>query len=919
MTRFIAPGLIAAVLMVLIFSGCASEYDPNKTIEVPAQVFNVIYTYPIHSMREVPLTSSLIIHYSKTVDPRTQPTAASLKVVNPDQTLTSVPLSMEVAGQNLIIKPNLPLEPLRHYELTVSADVRGANGEAAQVPAGGTFVAFDTGAERPLAGIAPYVTTVLPDPGTNSVFDFQTYRVYFSEPLDQRSVKYGETVGFINEDGELVQGNLFTSSSQIVFDPDGDLHPGDYALTIKKEIQDAGGESMEQDASYTFHVISSYPHADLLVENCPTTGKHSSCTPTASADLMPASPYTNQPSNSMLVNSFLLGSSKVFVSGQLQAEMGNAGKFSSDIPLVIRKGQKLHATAMNAKLGGAIPTGLNTGEITIQVLTDSVGFLSASEKTGPVKGAPAALSLTLDAAMTTSNEVTNAMMAQTILGAQLFGTAFVENGVMIMQIAGFAEIFVLGERMATEMSLEMHNAGAVLPVAQEEPPMVMSVSPSPGSKNVRLGDPITVVFNKPVSRESAEENIILQSFEGNLVSTDLLINGPKVQLIPEGPLEPDTSFVVVVQAGMADTEGLPTSYDMEFHFLTGAAEYSNDPPVVGTTNPGSKLSPLMPGHLPLEVFFDQIMDPDTIELGDTFIVMDASDGNRPVPGTLVKSWYRFTFYPNEPFISTHAYRVLLSGEITNFQGIRLDADRNHEPGGYQGINDVEIVFSAMERNHWVPLVLGLDPLIDRDGSGYIDGTERKPDPDMNYFKINFPLIPQPSYASGYMVSYVRGLDYDQIGQPFMDISLIPGNFMFATSTQIDLSVILGLLGLESEKDLPNGFLAPMGRIYIDELDGFAPTVEGPHDTAQMNISMLTYFSLDNAYINYSLVHQLALDATGDLSFTPDGKMAVDINGNATMTMNLTIPIIDITIPLPLPVLVSMRTTNLPAKDWWNEF
>jgi hypothetical protein len=173
-----------------------------------------------------------------------------------------------------------------------------------------------------------------------------------------------------------------------------------------------------------------------------------------------------------------------------------------------------------------------------------------------------------------------------------------------------------------------------------------------------------------------------------------------------------------------------------------------------------------------------------------------------------------------------------------------------------------------------------------------------------------------------MVSYVKGLAYDSQGQPYLDIELIPGISMTATSTKLDLSGLLpgDLTDAELASLEANGLFDPLGRILIDMIGpGDAPSVEGPHHTTQMNISMLTYIQVDNTSMNSMLVHELPLDAVGDLSFSPDGLMVVDISGKSTMKMVLHIPLINIDIPLPLPTDVNMRAISRNPLSWWNAF
>jgi len=922
------PILLIAVMIAMILPGCATEEDYENPNELTDLGFTVTHIFPPDQMREFPLTGVMIVRYSNDINPNVSADMVHLRRVNDNETLTEVPVSVRAQGPALIVIPNLPLTSLSHYELSISPQITGVDGQLPKVPADGYTVTFDTGAEMPLSNQRPTITTVMPDPASDLVFDIANFRVFFSEPVNQRTVRYGENVMFTDSNGLLVNATLFTRTSQIVIDPVEDLEPGQYTLTVTTGVKDVNGDGMASDQQFTFDVKNSYPHAELRVENCPTPGLFSSCDPVASIDDLPDHPLTGNKVNSMKIYSRLLGDNEVFLSGQLIAEQCDPGDHPGYIPMVIRKGQKLFSTSLPASLGGEVPIGLETGAVTIHTITDATGMLMQSDAITPLEGGPTAITLQMDVAITTENEITNMMMSQYILGVQLFGQAFVgeDSGKLVMQVGGVAELFIMGERVPSRMSLEMKDADQYLPIPpDEQAPSVQIVSPVNNARDVRLGDPITIMFNEPVDPITTRETVELRANNGYKPSQSLLVSGAKVLIKMREPLDADTTYRITVGAGLADMAGNVIANDQRFYFKTGAVESSNEPPFVGSTSPGNDLSPIVPGQMPIEIFFSQIMDPDTVDYGDTLFLVDLSAGQRIVPGTLVKGWYRYTFFPNEPLEAGHYYRLIISGDITNYDGIALDLDRNHEPGSFLGYDELWVDFVSSGRNGWVPLILATDPLVDRDGSGYVDNTEVEPDPVSNYFNILGPLIPQNAWANGYIASYVRGLEYDMQGKPYMDISLLQGNFMHATSTRLDVGYIINLIEnlINPEKvdwKAPelDGMFEPMGRILIAFTEmSQAPTVESPTNDPQMNIAMSTYMSIDNVFYNESVVNELALEATGVLSFTADGKMLVNIDGTTAMTLNFVVPFVNWEIPLPLPVWINMRTTSLPSADWWN--
>jgi hypothetical protein len=927
--------IAAALLAALVLGGCPGSWVQPAPYQTPSPPYTVTYTYPLDMMKEFPVTGSMIVHFNDDLG-QVNPTAAiTLNQVDANgAVITAVPFTGSFSGPNVFVVPTVPLAPLSNFVMTVAPTLISQDGVAPAIPADGLVIHFATLAQNPQAGQTLAVTSVLPDPVNDVVYDFHTFRAYFSAPIDRRTVANGTTFMFTNAQGGLIQGSLFVRSAQIVFDPENDLPAGTYTMTLTTGLTGVAGETLAQDAVFTYHVQSTQPHHTLTVENCPTLGTHSSCAPTATPAALPRHPLTGDDTNAMLVDSLLLGPTRTYISGQLTAELGTPPNGDGTrIPMVIRKGQVLYATNIVSELGGFIPTGLQTGESKITVLTDAVGVLSASDYTSAVSGGAPSVSLTLDAALSPASPTAGMLMGQIILGTRLFGTAQVDfaTGHLVMNMAGYGEFFVFGERIRTQMSLTMSDPVTVFPyVPDTTPPTLAITSPVGGATRVRLGSALYLLFDKPVTPDSAAATVSLLDDSGSAVAVNMLANGPKIILAPVQPLLPDSMYQLYVTPGLSDINGNKTQTAYTATFQTGAVEWDAEPPIIETTSPGDgarDLVPTVPGQIPIEIWFSQQMDGDTIVLGDSFQVEDVTTG-QGVPGTLVYFGARVAFYPNAPFAAGDTIRVTLTDDITSFAGVKLSLLRNHKPGGAPGQNSVSIDFIAAARNRWVPLRLQLDPVVDVDGSGYIDNTETVPSPPVNYFQINSALIKTPSYAAGYMMSYVKGLEFDSNSVPYMDIELIQGITMTATSTQVSLRDALQdqvtdeqwALLEAAEPGIRDSLFSPLGRILIDMLEpGEAPSVESPTHTTQMNISMLTHIMVDNTVMNAMLVHTLPLDAVGQLSFSQDGLMVVAIAGSTTMKMVIHIPIIDIDITLPLPTTVNMRAVSRNPLSWWDTF
>ncbi|MDP8222363.1 MAG: Ig-like domain-containing protein [Candidatus Lernaella stagnicola] len=920
MRRFKLPALLAFLLLVTACEGdfVAPAYAPETEVG-----FGITYTYPPSDTAEFPITGSIIVHFNRNLNQATGAEFVDLRRTDSGGAAGRLPVDVFVDDGNMIITPIQPFDPHAHYHMRIFGDVRSMDDTPAELPENGFEFFFSTLGDRPLAGRPLAVETVLPDPSSTSVFDFHTFRVYFSEPVDRRTILNKETFLFADSEGNAVDGAIFVRATQMVFDPDEDLTPGRYRMTLTTGIQDVGGESLPTRRVFDFDVRSSGERKTLNVENCPTLGARSSCVAEISPDALPRHAFTGDDANSMLVDSLLLGPTRTYISGQLRTSLGDPGLTPEAIPILIRKGQRLYATSIESQLGGAIPTGLDTGEIVIHVLTDAVGLLHRADADTPIGKSPAAVSLTLDAAISPADTAAGMIMSQIILGTRLYGTASVDPGAnhLVLEVAGFAEFFILGERIRTTMSLVMKDVETLLPDSPDNrPPELRMTYPRQGERRVRLGTAIQMVFDEPVSVPSSTAEVTLRIKDGPEVANDLLNNGPKLLLVPREPLEPYTTYEIVVGVGLADILGNETAVETVRKFTTGAIEWSSEPPIVGTSNPGRGTTPaLFPGHFPIEVWFSQVMDADTIVLGDTFRVIDLYTG-RDVPGTIVHFFQRVAFYPNEPLAPGTPYRLVLTSDITNYAGVRLDVGRDHiEPG--DGNEQWTVDFTAAAANNWVPLRLMLSPVADVDGSGFIDNGETIPNPPANFFKVRNFLVPEPTYAAGYLMAYVKGLDYNAVGKPFLDIELSQGISLISTNTQIDLGGLLPSLGDDEIAQLAKDSLFdPLGRVFIDiPQPSFAPAMESPERRTEMNAVMNADISVDNDYFNAALDRVTTLNAVGELSFSPDGLMVVELDGRTTITMNLKIPLIGINIPIPLPTDLEMRGVSRNPLSWWNTF
>lgn len=905
MLRFTMILVVLVSLFALLALGCEDERPPYEMAS-PQPAFTVTSTLPLDQALNVPRKANIVFHFSRQIDETTVKQAVDFHRVKPEGGLTDVPAKVSAVGNNVYITPVAPLHPLSDFIVSVSDSVRSVTGETPELMDGQKTLAFSTGAFRAQNYARPEVIGVDPAPDAFLVPDSVTFHIYFSEPLDESRVRYGTTVKLQKADGELIAALALVRDSQIVIDPVADLDAAEtYDLTVSG-LSDRNGETMLNAYTAQYEVTDTDPRTIMPVIMCPTLGSKSTgeCPGLSDPSKLTPSSFTGNPINSMVLDSTMLGNSIVYVSGRLVAEMGNPKINEGFVPLVIRKGQILYGRSIEARLGGQIGTGYETGDITITVLADANGIMAGSEFLFGVEGQEAALAFTLDAAMNTTDDdpSTNAMMAQALLGVQLVGTGYVSGGKLVMEASGFKQVNLQGEEVPVVMSIQMVTmdvADATIP-ADNAAPVLRSSTPEDFAMRVRLSERIVGNFDEPVDPASAYGNFYLQTLAGAKIAGSVKTLGSRVVFTPDLPLAPNTEYQIVASAGLADILGNAQTQSQSVRFRTGADEANeveDNPPLLTTTSPGPYDYLGYPAHFPLLVCFNQLMDGNTIRPGETFRVIDLTDGNLPVRGTVYFRGTHFYFEPNALWNPGHHYRMLVSDQITNYDGLALDIDGDRVPGGTPEFNEVYIDFKAIEENGWVFLALKLDPIVDTDGSGYVEGNEVGT--DINTFEMDFFLFHEPSYASGYMIAWLKGLEFTQYGVPYMDVIINDGTYLTATSVMASLT------------DPSNkGLFDPMGRITIDVTKtGSANIEEGSGGTANMDVKITTLFNMENEFFNDMINNNLTLNSTGAVSFSPDGRMVAEITGSVKVKAVFHVPILGWDIPLSIPTKLKLRAVG----------
>lgn len=913
--RYLVFGF-CATLIVLLGIGCHfEEFDPLEKRDTDGG-FRITATIPHHGQFNVPHSSGIVIHFSKPINPTS--VSGKLKIERVSDAYSEVieelvdaeTYVLDYYEASIIINPNPLWQPRTIYRVTVE---NGIKSEEGAICTEDRLFIFETGVRRPKMAEALSVERIVPDldDPDQAYWDFQTLRVYFNEPIDRTTLKYGESVTFTDkETGELVAGNVFGRGNIFAFDPHEDLTAGNtYTLTITTALKDHNGEGIDEDFTTEFQVKSTGRRTILAMDNCPTVVEDSAfCEALPENDLFPKSKFIGNDINSMLAESLLLGDTNILVGSRLWNEFGQGSLSPNRVPIVVRKGQKLFGKGLKGVVGGegGITSGIDTGLVTVTLLTDATGELLGSEYVHGVPGLPATIVLTMDAVMNAENPTASTIFSQPIMGATLVGQASVQPidkfpgyETMIIELVGYSEIELIKEYVPVTMALKMVPPPELphlddptkTPIVDVDPPEVSSVSPVEiTAEDMDIthifptrsaADEIIVTFSEPIDPATVEENCYVIGPGGKVSGTTDIYNS-KVAITPDEPLMPDTEYTVVILSGIKDIVGNPLGEDhYDYKFRTMAYQSSDtEPPRVNAIDPGDVEGAVFPCNFLLGLYFSHIMEESTFIYGDTYGLYDVTDGNKLVPATLMFYGTYAFLVVDEFLIQNHSYRIVITDQLTNIDGVQLDTDvvPDHTPGGQEpGQDKIEVKFTASSYSAYSQAFFMMYPYADTNVNGLID--ENEYELDGNYMDPDFPLISGRAFVMGYFPITIQPLIMDVNGDPRVPIFIEPASDIFGTNLSISLF----------SQDKQEWSLFDMGRIWIELLYPSTSDIFQDSD-GLVGVDTVTTmdFVVENKIINNLLNNRTYMDIPSKLRFTKDGRMVVLIQGRSSVEMDIPI-------------------------------
>jgi Bacterial Ig-like domain len=900
------------VLVALLMVGPVACDNELVALEKdnPVEGLRVTMTVPHNGQFAVVLSSKIVIHFNEPIDVNSIGGLVSVMddAGNPEN------IEIKVYNSSIIINPKDHWKQRTRYSIMVLPGIRSHLGR--EMSDSRTF-SFETGMRLPKSAEILEVRRVVPGP-SEPCWDFQTFRVFFNEPVARWNLKLGDSILFEDvQSGESIPGNIFARSNQLVFDPDNDLVAGrTYRMTLTDKITDFHGDGLAEPYTVSFTPKSTGERTILAMDKCPTANVGESfCDALPEDDLYPKSKFIDFGKNSVFTSSVFLGDTNLMLGGRLWNEFGDSRLSPERIPFVVRKGQKLRGNALEYKVGGLIPSGIQTGKVSLTLLTDAVGEMIGSEYVHGVPGLPATIRLTMDTAMSFETPTANALLPQPTIGAVMVGQASVQKvegqndyEAMVIEVLGFSEINLGNEQIPVTVSLQMIPPPSV-PERQYDttPPEILSVAPVDivvepeditGLVDTRTAESkIILYFSEPVDPDSIEGNFLLNGPEG-LVKGRYDLWNPKAYFIPDEPLLPDAQYEITAKAGITDLNGNPMSETRYFHFTTMPYQSSAvEPPAVMASAPGRfEGNTLAKNFLP-EFFFSQIIDKDSLVYGESYGLYDITYDKTLVGGTVLHYPMFMDFIPDYELTEGHLYLWTINEAVTNLDGVALDTDNDALPGG----PPIEIPFTATAYSNFSQTVSMTYPYADTNINGFFENNEHET--AVNYMIMDSSMIADPTWIMGYFPINVHEILRGEDGEPRLPINVEPSSALFGTSLRVHL------LGKDSKKD-PG--LLDMGRLRIElQAGSSSDIVTGTDGLLASDVYSLMKMNAANSLIDSLLVHDLTMKILATVRYTKDGRMLTIIEGESMAGM--AIPILGV---LDIPVYVNMLTCTVPTIRWF---
>jgi len=496
----------------------------------------LLYAYPDNGQAEVSTAAPVVLRFSSAVNVGNannaitmyEGDAASGTVVNaPAEAVSGEP-------NNVTLNPDEDLKPNQLYTVVIE-DLPLRKGTAKDQTLTFTTRPLHEGPKNLVVKDDVFeVSRRMPDGSAmEPVMDLSSFRFQFTQPIDRATANYGDgnTVVLRDGAGDPVDATLLIDGAYMTVDPDQEyLNAGEtYTLDITADLASTYGEAFGAQ-SYTLTPKDSSPKGEpaILVQKL-TQGT--------------TSRLTGKPVNEVPVNGTLLGENKNITQASaevVRAELADVTTYTDVTPIRLPKGTVLNGAAIDPVLiGGQVPAGFGSGDVTMTVLSDASGYLVPNPYAENNPDALRIVHLLMDVGIATSEARANGAFTQDLLHIELVGLAEVDPtaGVLNLDAVSVVEPNILGQEYGYGMlsfQLQSYKDQNSPPdvVTDTTPPELQSWMPGDNTDLQKPGEPVVLNFSEPLDVNSVKDAVSLE-LNGNAVDFRLEIDGAALILSPQ--------------------------------------------------------------------------------------------------------------------------------------------------------------------------------------------------------------------------------------------------------------------------------------------------------------------------------------------------------------------------------------------------
>ena len=550
MTIRILNRTVAALSAAVILSACGGGGDSaeGRASDPSAQSQGLVYAFPGDGQTEVSTASPVILRFTSSVNVGDAMNGITLYEGGADGRAMS-PEFEPVQGQpnNLMLVPeeNDPFKPNQQYTLVIEDLPLGGNGTAENRTLQFTTRALHEGPkELVVTDMDDFrITGAFPNFDNDNLggeqrfqaMDFSSFRFQMSQPVDRATAVYGESVTLTyGPDDTEVPATLLVDGRYLTVDPEPEyLDPSQtYELTLTGDLASTYGANFAE-RSLRFKPQDTSPRGEptRLVQRLTVNEP---------------SKLTGRDVNTVPVNGTLLGEDENVTQARADsviAELGDATVFSRTTPIRLPKGTILKGDAINPILiGGKVPAGFGSGEVTMTLLSDATGYLVQNRYMEDGENVSRMIQLMMDVGIATAEPRANGAFTQDLLHIELVGLADIDTsaGVLNVDAVSVVEPDILGQEygyglLSFQLQSYEDQTNAPQPMADTTAPTLQSWVPGDNADKLKPQDPIILNFDEPITVRNGEAISLYEN--GSKVDINVHVDGAALIIKPLSPLK----------------------------------------------------------------------------------------------------------------------------------------------------------------------------------------------------------------------------------------------------------------------------------------------------------------------------------------------------------------------------------------------